>query len=81
MENETSNLYLKGCILSSTTTGMRLTNGTLLAESKNFLINTGTSLSEGICFGDGVASDDLHINLLPGATLEVEGILDVQNVN
>jgi hypothetical protein len=79
MQDATSGLYLRGCALSSSHTGMRLTRGTLWAESKNFLTTTGTSLSEGICFGNGVPSDDLYINLFPGASLEVDGELDIQN--
>jgi hypothetical protein len=82
MADYTSELYLNGCILASSTTGLRLTKGSLIADGKNYLLSFGAaSLSEGICFGNGNSSDDLYIKVLPGASLEVDGILDIQNVN
>jgi hypothetical protein len=86
MQDISSELYLNGCALATSSTGMRLTKGTLTVDSSNILIDvlfgTPTSLSESICFGDGIASDDLAINILPGAQLDlVNGILDYQNVN
>lgn len=81
MQDATSNLYLRGCEINSSTTGMRLTKGTLFVEDKNFFLNTGaTSLSEGICFGNGTFEDNLSLSILPGASIEVvDGILDVNS--
>ncbi len=83
MEDLTSVLYLNGCALSSSTTGLRLTNGTLTIADVNQFYNTGaTTLSQAICFGNGVAADDLNINIIPGGQIVLEdGILDYQNVN
>lgn len=82
MDDMTSKLWLNGCTLASTTTGMQLTNGTLVVEGENFISNNATSLSEATCFGDGNLNDDLIINILPGASLNViNGILNYQNVD
>ena len=83
MQDVTSQLYLNGCTINSTPTGLRLTKGTLTVDSVNILNNAGaTSLSQGICFGNGIAADDLTINMLPGGQLDItNGILDYQNVN
>lgn len=82
MEDYTSELYLNGCILASSTTGMRLTKGTLIIDGKSYIWDTSAvGLSEGICFGNGISSDDLYVTLMPDASLEVAGILDIQNVN
>ncbi len=82
-EDATSQLFLNGCHFVSTTTGARLTRGTLMIDSNNNLHNDGAkALSEGIVFGDGVAADDLHIEYMPGASLNVvSGILTYENVD
>lgn len=78
-----STLFLNGGTLASTTTGLRLTSGTLMIDSKSFLRNDGAkSVSQGISFGNGVASKDLTIKVEPAATLELlSGVLAYQNVN
>ncbi|MBM3893180.1 hypothetical protein FJ365_02140 [Candidatus Dependentiae bacterium] len=65
-----------GC-LAVTTTGMRLTKGTLYVSGNGILRNNGAvSQSQGIIFGDGNPDNDLNINLAPSATLDVQsGIL------
>ena len=81
--DKTSELYLDGSSLESTTTGLRLTNGSIIVENKNFLINDGAvSLSEGFAFGNQEAESDLNIIIKPGATVQlVSGLLDYQNID
>jgi hypothetical protein len=81
MQDITSQLYLNGCTLSSTTTGLRLTVGTLTIDGSNTIKNDGAvSLSQGISFGNGISGDNLNINILPGGSINVvSGALDYQN--
>jgi hypothetical protein len=83
MTDQTSRLILLGSILDSSTAGLRLTKGTLKVDHINYITNAGALLpSEGISLGDGVAADDLYIEMLPGGSLEVmDGILTYENVN
>ena len=81
MEDNTSILYLDGCTLHSTTTGLRLTRGKLFIENLVTLDADGSALSESICFGNGMASDDLDINILAHANLDVYGELEYKNTN
>ena len=83
MTDVSSQLYLNGCTLSSTTTGLRLTVGTLAIDGLNIIENAGAvSLSQGVAFGDGTLSDDLNIDIRPGGSINVvSGILDYQNLN
>ncbi|MBY0353277.1 hypothetical protein K2W90_02830 [Candidatus Babeliales bacterium] len=83
MTSKTSTLALLGASLNSSTVGMRLTNGTLFVDGKVQLYNPGAVLdAEGFSFGNGVALNDLDIELSPGASLNLaSGILDYQNVN
>jgi len=82
MANITSMFFLDGATLKSTTTGLQLTKGTLLVDHKNYLLNTATSPSEAIAFGNGTAADDLNVEVLPGGSLELtSGILDYQNAS
>lgn len=81
MEDNTSQIYLNGSVLASTTTGMRLTNGTVIVDGKSYISNTASALSEGFCLGNGISGNDAYLCLMPDASLEVVGILDIQNVN
>ncbi len=83
MYDQSARFFIDGITLETTTTGMRLTKGTLLIDHKNFLINVGaTSLSEGFGFGDGIANDDLSFIVKPGGSIDlVSGMIDYQNVN
>ena len=71
MHDATSTLYLDGCSLYSTTTGLRLTSGTLVVDHKNTIHADGSKLSEAITFGSGQTADDLTIKVMPGACLDV----------
>ncbi|MFA6491489.1 MAG: hypothetical protein WCW33_01500 [Candidatus Babeliales bacterium] len=81
MVDQSSRFFIDGCTLTSTTTGMRLTRGMLIADHKNFLVNAGgESLSEGFAFGDGNPAHDLSIEVKPGGSLNlVAGYWDYVN--
>jgi hypothetical protein len=82
MRDKTSMLMLTGGTLKTINTGLQLTKGTLVVDHKSYLVNTATSLSEAIVFGDGTASNDLGIEILPGGSLDLlSGIVDYKNVN
>ncbi len=88
MYDETSELYLNGASLRSTTTGLRLTSGTLVIDHKNYFFNEdnrgrpGAAASEAIQFGDGDDADyDLKIEVMPGGSVDLRsGVLNYQNV-
>ncbi|KKQ32629.1 MAG: hypothetical protein US49_C0006G0080 [candidate division TM6 bacterium GW2011_GWF2_37_49] len=79
MEDFSSELHLNGCALISSSTGMRLINGSVFVEGKNYILGSGSSISEAISFGNiNLPSSDLFVNIMPGGSLEVmEGILDI----
>jgi len=83
MADFSSELHLNGCILASSSTGMRLTNGMLVVDGKNYIWAFESSrIDEGICFGNGNPNNDLSVNIQPGASLEIrQGTLDIHNVN
>jgi len=83
MADQSSVLYLNGCTVRSTTTGMRLTNGKLVVDHKNQFFNTGaTSPSQAIAFGNGTAANDLSIEMMPGGKIQLQsGQLAYQNTN
>jgi len=83
MEDMTSLLHMNGCVLTTTTTGLRLTKGTLLVDHKNTLVNDGaTALTQGFAFGNGIAASDLTVEMMPGATLGLQsGLISYENVN
>ncbi|QQR49050.1 hypothetical protein IPF37_05875 [bacterium] len=81
MTDVTSRFFAHGCTIQSTTTGLRLTKGTLVVDGKVVLQNpNAVSLSQGISFGNGIAANDLTINILGGAKLELtSGVLLYNN--
>ncbi len=83
MTGSSSEFFLNGGTLASTTTGIQLSVGTLIVDSKSFLRNDGAvSISEGISLGNGVIAEDLEIKVEPAATLELlSGILSYENAN
>ncbi|MBS1987673.1 hypothetical protein JST56_01645 [Candidatus Dependentiae bacterium] len=83
LQNATSRLFFDGCSVVSSVAGMRLTRGTLCIDHNNFLYNNGAvSASEGFAFGNGNSDDDLNLQIMPGASLEVvTGFLDYANVD
>jgi len=64
MESSDAILNVNGGTLSSTTTGIRLTKGTLMIPELGNLYNAGAiSQSEAICFGNDNPADDLTIRI------------------
>lgn len=80
MRDKTSCLHLDGCTLRSSTTGLRLTKGTLLLDNNVTFSSDGTITGESICFGNGVSSDDVDVVILSGAEISVDKGLDYDGV-
>jgi len=81
--DDSSILYLNGCTIRTTTTGMQLTTGTLVVNGQNHVYNDGAvSLSQAFILGNGNPANDLDIEILPGASISLEsGKLLYANVN
>ncbi len=70
--NVTSRLYLNGCTLKTTSTGMRLTKGTMIVDNQNSVYNNSpSSMSGAFTLGNGIAADDLTIQIMPNANIEM----------
>lgn len=78
----TSQLYINGGILYTSSQGIALLKGTLLADLDAFFINTGATSANGIILGDGVSSsNDMTLKLLPAGTINLNrGFLVYKNV-
>lgn len=72
MTDATSRLYLDGCMLYSTPTGIRLNNGRVFIDNYVTLSADGQVLSEAIEFGDS-----LMVDVLSGAYVEAYGYIDM----
>ena len=86
MSDRTSKLYLNGCTLKSSTTGLQLTKGTLVVDGKCEFYNEdlgngpATALSQAIALGNGNVDDDLNIIIGPSCGIDVKsGILAYEN--
>jgi hypothetical protein len=81
MEDKTSRLFLNGCTLTMSTTGMRLTTGSLFIDHNVAVYNDDASaLSEGFGIGNGVDDDRVNVQFMPAATLDMKsGIIDLNN--
>lgn len=81
MPDFTSKLFLNGTTLKTTTTGICLTNGSLLLDNKVTFSAVGKTLSESICFGDGTFENNLNVSLLSSALLNIYGPFEYNNIN
>ena len=81
MTDETSQLYLDGMTIKSTETGFRMTRGCLMLDNHVTFSAVGTSFSEAICFGNGSALDDLNVNILSAADINIYGPFDYNGMN
>ncbi|MFH1644533.1 MAG: hypothetical protein ABIA74_05155 [bacterium] len=90
MKDQTSFLYLNGATFTApgngVNNGIELTKGSLILDNKINLQNMNGTIpntvqSKAISFGNGTASDDLSINLLASAQVNINGYVDYQNVN
>lgn len=79
MTDKSSRLFLDGCTLLSTKTGMRLTRGTLFLDNDVTFSCDGVFTSEAICWGDGTLENDLNINFLSGTDLNIYGAFEYNN--
>ncbi len=78
-------LYLAGCNLFVTSTGLSLRKGSLTVENRNLLFSDATiSASQGLCFGDGInINNDFQIsdfNALSNNITVSSGIMTYQNI-
>ena len=82
MTDSTSRLHLTGATLSASTTGCQLTKGKVIIDGLSEIESSATVLAEAIVFGDGTPTNDLIIEVLPGAGLDVtSGYLHYNNAN
>ena len=81
MTDNTSQLFLDSCTLHSSTAGLRLTNGTLFIDNQVFFNSDGASASEAICLGNGIIDNDINVQILADATLNISGPLEYENIS
>lgn len=81
MSDFTSSLFLDGATLKITLTGIEFTRGTLLLDNKVTFSAIGSSLSESISIGDGNLQNNLNLNILSSAELNIYGPFKYNNVN
>ena len=74
LEDDTSQIVLNSATLAATA-GLELTKGTLKIDGKTTFIS-----ADGITYGDGTQANNLCIEMLPAAVLEVDGPLINNNV-
>ena len=76
MEDKSSKLFLNGCTLYlPLQQGLILTNGNLIVDHKTNIYGNGaisTSYAYGLAFGNGNSENDLLIDIMPGATFEIQ---------
>ncbi len=70
MADTTSRLYLNGCTLDSTTTGLKLQTGVLVIDDKVTVENQSPISTFGNFFDNG-----MDVEVLAGATIDVQGFL------
>lgn len=77
----TAKLLLHGATLSASTVGMQLTRGSLICDGKSYITSSGTTAATGISLGGASSGDDVTIEILPGASVEVAGFVGYKNFN
>jgi len=84
MIDRTSRLFLNGCTLDvSRPASLFLTKGHLIVDHDTEFFGNGSSQeSESISFGNGLASQDLNVDIMPGANIDLnESFLTYNNQN
>lgn len=71
-ESERSTLYLDNIGFQCPTTGMSLTNGTLVFNRDVNLEFLGTTTQTGVILGNGNVANDIHVLLNPGTTIDLQ---------
>jgi hypothetical protein len=79
MPDNSAYLVLDGCTLHSSRTGLLLTSGQLFIDNSVALQSEGVARSQAIQFGNGTAKNDLAINLLAAAQLNITGRVEYAN--
>ncbi|KKQ48405.1 MAG: hypothetical protein US69_C0024G0007 [candidate division TM6 bacterium GW2011_GWF2_38_10] len=83
-EDSSSVLFLNGCMLSMLRTQpLILTKGHLVIDHKTYIYGSGANRSGlGIIWGDGTNDNNLLVDIMPGASVEViEGFLTYNNID
>lgn len=80
LTDQSSVLYLNNCTLSTTNTGILLTNGTLILDNSINFSSSGLASSESIKLGSGTASQDLNIIMDSSINLNIYGGFEYNNV-
>lgn len=82
MEDRMSTMWLNASTLVSTTTGLRLTKGTVRIDGTCTIVSDATVEAEAICFGDGVsAANDISVEVFAESGLYLtSGLLAYSNV-
>jgi len=82
LSDRTSKIVMESASLSSTSTGLQLTNGYLEVHGDCYLYSNAAYQPEGIIFGDGMTEDsDLKIDIFQESNLQIlSGYLTYKNV-
>lgn len=72
MTDATSGLYLNGCTLHSTRTGIQLSNGILFFDNKVTLSSEAKNSGEALAL-----KSDLNVQVLSGANVQVSGLVKI----
>jgi hypothetical protein len=81
LADSSSQLTLNSGTLYTSTVGLQLTKGMFMVEGKSFLSNRATLDAQALVFGDGTTANNLSIEILPAAHIElVQGRLFFRNV-
>ena len=74
MEDKTSRLFLNGCTLDvPLVNGLRLSKGHLIVDHRTTFFNDNAHCEAmGIAFGTGIPGQDLQIDIMPAAILDLE---------
>lgn len=83
-EDSSAVLFLNGCILSTLRTQpLILTKGHLIVDHKAYIYGSGANRNGlGVIFGDGNEDNNLLVDIMPGASLEVvDGFLTYDNID
>lgn len=70
MDGNDATLAFNSATLAATTTGMRVTNGTVKIDGLSYIRADGTTDSNGIIFGSTISAQDITLDLGAGAVLD-----------
>ena len=72
MEDRTSILYFNDATLKSTTTGLKLTTGTLIFDGKNYIYNEDDKNGGAISVSQAIVFDsEVNVKIMPAANIEI----------